>query len=491
MPGEKPMKTVNTSNFFLKRLRAIILVGVFAILAAVMAVPLRSVLSSPLHTHPGSDSVVADVKPAQNGTRLLAASKPADLATSVFQPLPFAEGVATFNSDCVTPQTDFFLGDVVCAKASGVPVSVFPWHVLWVDTAGLVRQSDVASTDDTTTYMYTLPSTPTSTVNNETIDNRGNWSVKLARSNGAVRQTATFVVHEAANPISDVFIQKVIHGDSTMVASGDNIAFTIVLGNAGPDTALLVHLVDTVPAGATLVQITQNSGSPCLPADSVDCTIASMQNGDRAEFTVIYNTGSMAPGDYEATARVTSSAQDQNNDNNNSSSPFTVTTGTGGTSCQLICPDNVNAVANTTEGGQRGAHVSFDDAVTAGDCGVVTATPGSGSFFPVGTTVVNVSSETGNGACTFTVTVDDTGTNPPTISCPANITANADGDCQATVTIGTPTATGTNVTVVGVRSDGKPLYNCDCFPNSPNQADDSCNIYGGCSRKNPDLPFAS
>jgi uncharacterized repeat protein (TIGR01451 family) len=427
---------------------------------------------------------------------MLAASKPADMGTmsSVFQPLPFAEGIATFASngtDCTTPQSDFFLGDWVCAKATGVPPSLFPWRILWAGPDGSIRQSDAASTDESTLYLYHIPGTQTSEVNGQTVDNRGTWKVNLARPNGAVRQTALFVVHEAANPVSDVFVQKFVHGDSTSVASGDNISFSLVVGNAGPDAALLVHLVDTVPAGATLVQITQNSGAPCLPVDSVDCTIASMQNGDRAEFTVIYNTGTMAPGEYQATATVTSSMQDPNNDNNNSFALFTVTASGGGTSCQLICPDNINANADTTEGGQRGTHVTFDDAVTAGDCGVVTATPGSGSFFPVGTTVVHESSETGNGACSFTVTVNDTGSNPPTISCPADKTANADGDCQASVIIGTPTTTGSNVTVVGVRSDGKPMYNCDCFPNSPNQTDDSCNIFGGCSRKNPDAPFSS
>src|SRR5438105_1896374 len=118
------MKTDNTSNFIIKRIRLTILVGVFAILAAVVAVPLRSVRSSSLGTHHRSDSVVADLTRPQVGTRSLLASKPVDLenSSSLFQPLPFAtEGIATFNSDCLTPQSDFFLGDVVCAKASGVP----------------------------------------------------------------------------------------------------------------------------------------------------------------------------------------------------------------------------------------------------------------------------------------------------------------------------------------------------------------------------------
>jgi len=203
-----------------------------------------------------------------------------------------------------------------------------------------------------------------------------------------------------------------------------------------------------------------------------------MANGDRAEFTAIYNTSGISPGDYQTSATVSAATADSNSDNNTSTAFFTVTTSTGGTTCQLTCPDNINANADTTEGGQRGTHVTYDPPVTAGDCGSVSSVPVSGSFFPVGTTVVNATSETGGGSCSFTVTVTDNGTNPPTITCPADQTANADGDCQATVALGTPTTTGDNVTVVGSRSDGKPMYDCDV--NGQN-----------CVRKNPDLPFSA
>ena len=485
----------------LTRLSSFFVISVFLLAVAALAIPFHSARSSSLPTRGHSlPSANAGSPPKFGRTVSRSVSNPAIPVSwsSIFKPFlptpqPSPEGIATFNSDCVTPQTDFNLGDVVCAKATGVPVTLFPWHILWVDPAGFVRESDDASTDEATEYRYTLPSTPTSTVNDQTVDNRGTWRVNLARSSGAVRQTARFVVHEAANPVADVFIQKFAR-DNSSVSSGDNIAFTLAIGNAGPDAAAGVHLIDSIPAGATLVQFTQNSGPQCVEVVAgtpYDCIITTLTNGDSAEFTAIYNTGAAAPGDYSTSATVSTTTTETNTDNNTATAPYTVTASNGNATCQIICPDNVNATANTTEGGHRGAHVTYDDPVTSGDCGSVSSVPASGSFFPVGTTVVNVTSETGGGSCTFTITVEDTGTNPPTISCPANITANADGDCQAVVTIGAPTATGDNVTVVGVRSDGKPLYNCDCFPNSPNQADDSCNIFGGCSRKNPDAPFAS
>src|SRR4030095_4620522 len=132
----------------------------------------------------------------------------------------------------------------------------------------------------------------------------------------------------------------------------------------------------------------------------------------------------------------------------------------------------------TTESSQRGTHVTFDVDST-GSCGAITATPASGSFFPVGDTTVNVSSETGGGSCSFVITVEDTGTNPPNITCPGNPPAqNADSSCSATVSVGTATATGSNVTIFATRSDGKPMYSCDA--NGTN-----------CTRLSSDAPFAS
>src|SRR6185436_8310910 len=120
-------------------------------------------------------------------------------------------------------------------------------------------------------------------------------------------------------------------------------------------------------------------------------------------------------------------------------------------------------VANTTEdpgtGPVRGTHVTVSVEPT-GDCGAVTATPASGSFFPVGSTTVTVTSATGGGSCSFIVLVEETGTNPPTISCPASQEVTANSNCEQSVTLGTPTTSGDNVTVIGTRSDGRPMHNC-------------------------------
>lgn len=83
--------------------------------------------------------------------------------------------------------------------------------------------------------------------------------------------------------------------------------------------------------------------------------------------------------------------------------------------CTLTCPANIT---QSNDPNQCGAVVNYPPPTTTGGCGTVTATPASGSFFPIGTTTVTVTSTAGP-TCTFTITVNDT--QPPTITCPSNI----------------------------------------------------------------------
>jgi hypothetical protein len=104
--------------------------------------------------------------------------------------------------------------------------------------------------------------------------------------------------------------------------------------------------------------------------------------------------------------------------------------------CALTCPTNVT-VNNTT--GQCGAVVEFALPTTTGACGVVTCSPAPGSFFNVGTTPVTCSSDAG-ATCMFTVTVNDT--QPPAITCPANVVVGNDlNQCGAVVNYPAPGAT--------------------------------------------------
>jgi hypothetical protein len=138
--------------------------------------------------------------------------------------------------------------------------------------------------------------------------------------------------------------------------------------------------------------------------------------------------------------------------NNTASCTFTVTV-TQPSACTITCPANI---VGSNDPGQCGANVTYPVPTTTGTCGTVTCSPASSSFFPVGTTTVTCTTSAGP-SCTFTVTINDT--EPPQITCPPNQTTAAGANCQATVSVGTATATDNcpGVTATGTRSDGQPL----------------------------------
>ncbi len=124
--------------------------------------------------------------------------------------------------------------------------------------------------------------------------------------------------------------------------------------------------------------------------------------------------------------------------------------------CVLMCPSNIT---KPNDPNQCGAVVTYSPTTNGGACGTVSCSPASGSFFPVGTTTVTCKSNGGAGPemCSFTVTVVDT--QPPTVTCPSNITTTLAASC--------PIATNTgpiNFTVTA--SDNCPGVTVACSPSS-------------------------
>jgi uncharacterized repeat protein (TIGR01451 family) len=373
------------------------------------------------------------------------------------QQAPDPDTITTYAADCTTPKSDFHFGDVVCAKVdAGIPLSVIPRRFAWVDPYNKVLQR---------TTVTTLPQTDSFTIpaRDLTDDNRGVWRVTIINTRSSVRVSTDINVSDAAAPAANVLAYDNVNTDTADVAAGSNIEFAVWVSNQGPDTATNVEIVDSVNGGATFVSSVQDSGPTltCAPsAGGTTCTIASLAVGDSARIRVIYqvNGGASVGTIIANTATISSDKTDQFPDNNTAVAQLIVTDNTPGSSCALLCPGNIFKPADTTENGQNGAHVSFGTGETSGECGTITSSPASGSFFPVGTTTVTQSSSSGE-SCTFNVTVTE-GDAPPTISCPAPVNKDAGNDCSVELTaadLGTPTTTGTGVTVDAERNDGQPL----------------------------------
>jgi uncharacterized repeat protein (TIGR01451 family) len=389
---------------------------------------------------------------------------------------PAPEIIATYAADCMTAKSSFVFGEHACAILSGgPPLSIYPRKITWVDPDNNILQTENVTTDPQTSH-FTIPAFSTST------DYRGVWRVNdISASRSSVRTSAFFNVSNPAQPAADLSVFKGNDTDSTITA-GSNIAYVLWLSNKGPDAASKVQFTDATPANTTFLSpgITDEPNLHCtFPADNsaggtTTCTMDSLAPGASAKLTLTMNvnSGTSAGTIISNTANISSDTPDPhdasntppppdpNSDpsNNTATSRVTVVaSGGGGTTCSFDCPTNIVATANTTVGGLFGAFVSYPSATGInGDCGAISANPASGSFYTVGTFTVVVTSDAGPG-CSFKVTVSDTP--EPTISCPSDkiVTAGPGGTFTFPAGgVGTPTTTGTGVTVTFLRSDNLP-----------------------------------
>lgn len=383
------------------------------------------------------------------------------LAAVMGAPRAFS-GIGIFAADCTTPKTTFNLGETVCSKAD----DVMGFRLAWVDPSGFI----VGKTEITTNPQletFTLPSTGQSSIAGlYTANNLGTWRVTAVTSRNSVKTAASFTVRDPNNTRTDLEIVNAVVGADPPLA-GQTVQFEIKIANLGPDDAINTHFIDNQFSNATFNSLTQTSGPP-FSCNGADCTIATFGAGAKATFLLNFSAGA-AGGVLENTATVSSDTVDLNAASNSSTAPpLKVTTAGTPPACNLECPNNMVVSANTTNQGSPGAFVNLPSPEAFGTCGPVTLSPASGSFFPIGVSTVTATAS-GGGLCSFTVTVISTA--PPTISCPANITVAAlAGHTTAFVpdpyapasAPGTATATGSNTSVVGSRSDDLPLS--DAYP---------------------------
>ncbi|MGZ5434773.1 MAG: HYR domain-containing protein [Pyrinomonadaceae bacterium] len=475
------------------RINSAVLIGVFFILAAVVAVPVYT-------TRSAAQSLKAPAGPPSvrffTGFSNIAIS-PLSSLLLLANPQSPAEMIETFASDCITPKTDFDLGETVCAKITGAPLPVdgrAARRIGWVSPYGSLAQGAEITTDPQT-GTYLIPTTQTQTFTDSgggtiVADNRGTWTVNtFSAADGSLKTSANFTVHDPDTPYVDLSVGQSVSETNSTVPAGSSSVFNIIVSNRGPDAGANVVLTGAVPNDSTFVAMTQTSGptfsctTPLLGGTgAITCSIASLAKDATATFDLAYNVNAGTSNGTLITsnATISSATAELVADDNASTRSATVGGvggGGGGETCTVACPDDIQTPANTVDvNNDPGAVVHFSPPSGNTACGTVVADHCNDCFFPVGTTVV-----TGTGvgsSCSFTVTVTPAGGDAPTISCPSNQTANADSNCAASLTVGTATATGTNVSVIGFRSDGKPMYTCDV--NDTN-----------CTRNGSDAPFGA
>ncbi|MGH9872783.1 MAG: HYR domain-containing protein [Pyrinomonadaceae bacterium] len=469
---------LNTGIQIVRRSRKgfLLRLGAFLILSGLLVSSFYS-SSSASKSEPASKIRASEV--AQNATPALPgtlgiAERMVPVHKTEFNPVlmpfppPVGETIETFAADCTTPKSSFVIGDTVCVKLTGFPTGSFFPHRLLLGNANSTIIQMVDITTDPQTFSFTV--TATSVIGGATVDNRGSWLAVVLNPffyfpEGAIG----FTVADPANATADSAVATTVGPGNAQ--AGTAVTFELQVKNYGPDSAATVSLTNAIPANTTFVDFQQTGGPTfdCDPLPSVGassgsttCTISSLVwPGPAATFTATYqiNAGTAVNTAIVNTATLTSTTNDQNTVNNSTSDTATVVAAAG-TACSFDCPySDPELYPNglvVTATGPNGAVVNFAAAINVeGDCGAISASPSSGSTFPIGTTTVNVSSGAGP-TCSFTIEVVNTPA--PTISCPVDkIVTDTDNTGFENVAVGAPTTTpSSGVTVVGRRSDDIP-----------------------------------
>ena len=333
-----------------------------------------------------------------------------------------SEAINTFAPGCTTPDVNFNLGETVCAVATDAVLPISgrrQRRIQWVTPDNVVVQQ-VDITSNPQSNSFTIPAAgPFAQV--------GTWTVKTVDNGGAGRAAARFIVRNPANVTTDVSVTK---SGPHQAAAGTNITFTVSVINRGPEDAQNVVLTDGVPGNTTFVSETQISGpavsctnpSAGSATGATVCTIGTLAVGASAVFSISYNINSAAAEETEITntATVTSSTSELHTPDNTVSLTTLVTA--SAEQCSLTCPGDINQAADD---GQCTAVVNYSPATgTGGNCNAVECSPPAGLTFPSGTTMVTCAAATGD-PCNFTITVTGNDAQPPTITCPGDVTTDA------------------------------------------------------------------
>ena len=279
--------------------------------------------------------------------------------------------------------------------------------------------------------------------------------------------TFNVTVNDTEAPVVTCPADITVSNDAGVCGAIVNFSPTVSDNCAGATASSVPASGSVFPVGTTLVTVTGTDASGNTSSCTFNVTVNDMEAPVitcPADITV-----SNDPGQCDAVVTFSPTATDNCPGVTSSSVPASGTVFPVGTTLVTVTATDAsgntssctfNVTVNDTEApvvtcpaditvnnipGQCDAVVTFSSTTTDNCPGVTTSSvPASGSTFPVGTTLVTVTATdaTGNtSSCTFNVTVNDT--EPPVITCPADIIVSNDpGLCSADVCL--PTAIGTD-----------------------------------------------
>ena len=190
--------------------------------------------------------------------------------------------------------------------------------------------------------------------------------------------------------VSSVDVSVVKTGPASATA-GDTLSYTIVVANAGPDSATGVVLFDTIPPNTTFVSLTHDSGATAVcgtpmpdSTGTVQCIFGTLGSGVTSQYTLEIEIGNTT--EVVNTATITTDSFDMDTGNNTSSVTTTVTPSSDVSIVKSGAPSVVagtNAtytITVTNNGPSDASGVSFGDTLPANTAFVSLTQDGGPAF---------------------------------------------------------------------------------------------------------------
>ena len=370
-------------------------------------------------------------------------SAPADASYQCASAVPAASASqATASDNCGTPTVTVTESNNGGAGSPASPLMITRVYSA-ADSAG-----HNASATQTITVIDNTPPVITTCATNKTLSGNANCQAAIPNLTGEI---------VATDNCSSVSITQSPPA-GTLVSGSATVTITVkdAANNQSTCTAT-VAVVDTTPPVVTCpAGTTASAGANCQAAvPSVVGSVTASDNCTAAgSLTITQNPVAGTLVGLGVTT-ITVTVKDAANNGATCTTTFTVTDSTPPT---ITCP---GPIVRNNDPNQCSAVVTFQPTVGDNCTATTNCVPPSSSVFPVGTTTVTCTVSDGahnQASCSFGVTVRDA--QAPVIACPADITVpNASGQCSASLSVGTATATDNcGVTsIVGVRSDAQPI----------------------------------
>jgi uncharacterized repeat protein (TIGR01451 family) len=191
---------------------------------------------------------------------------------------------------------------------------------------------------------------PAGTPSGTTFTNTAFTSAETSDPNTENNSSTTQLIVASA----DVSITK---SAPASVAAGATMSYVVTVTNNGPDQAQNVTFTDPLPGATTFVSRTQNTGPAALCSEplsgtngTVSCTIAALNNGQSAQFTILVHVNGNAPAGsiISNTAGVSTNGTTDPNNGNDSANALSTVTVQSDVSVTKNGPATINAGANIT-----------------------------------------------------------------------------------------------------------------------------------------------